>query len=212
MLLLLTIVVFTAMRGAGLSPTASVVVLAFGVVVSMFLAVSGLQLSDSGAIDAFSPVKVPPPAKKSPVKCPDGDHNLNLTTLSCPIHDKPDDDIPPRRAFFVDEKKDPKQEYPIPIIRENKDKIATYIGRDSEWLDINLPYPSISGHHAAVEYTPKAGFHLHAMDDAFGTFVNDVLVRDKHIRNNDKIKFGEAEFVFKVDAESRAIPEKKTKD
>lgn len=71
------------------------------------------------------------------------------------------------------------------------------IGRGLSGNDINLDNPTVSRHHAQVQY--KGGhFTLTALRDSNGTFINDVLVRQRVLQDGDEVRFGRVRFRFKV--------------
>jgi hypothetical protein len=73
----------------------------------------------------------------------------------------------------------------------------TVIGRGITSNDINLSNPTVSRHHAQIEY--KGGYYvLTALKDSNGTFVNDTLVRQRTLQNGDEVRFGRARFRFTI--------------
>jgi hypothetical protein len=74
----------------------------------------------------------------------------------------------------------------------------TLIGRGLITNDINLSNPTVSRHHAQIEYR-EGHFVLTAMNDANGTFVNDALIRQRTLTNGDEVRFGRARFRFLID-------------
>lgn len=206
-ILAITLVVFTILRDGGFSPTLSTVILGLGSALAFGLGFFGYRLSSQDAIDVFTPITIPPPAKSAPAICPTCASKLDMDSNSCRKCDAPLDDIPPRNAKLVeqiDEKT--KQEYTITLGKDRDNKI----GRDHEGNTIKLSHKSVSGRHATIEYVKGGGLHLHALDDTYGTYVNDLLVRDVKINDGDKIRLGEAEFTLVVDSASKNNAEKNT--
>lgn len=73
----------------------------------------------------------------------------------------------------------------------------TFIGRGLTSNDIDLPNPTVSRHHAQIEYK-EGHFVLTALQDSNGTYVNDVLVRQRTLREGDEVRFGRARFQFEI--------------
>lgn len=73
----------------------------------------------------------------------------------------------------------------------------TFIGRGLTGNDIDLANPTVSRHHAQIEYK-EGHFMLTALQDSNGTFVNDVLVRQRTLRDGDEVRFGRARFQFEI--------------
>lgn len=74
----------------------------------------------------------------------------------------------------------------------------TLVGRGIVRNDINLNNPTVSRHHAQIEYH-ESRFVLTAMDDANGTFVNNALIRQRTLNDGDEIRFGRVRFRFLID-------------
>jgi hypothetical protein len=73
----------------------------------------------------------------------------------------------------------------------------TFIGRGLTGNEINLDNPTVSRHHAHIEF--KDGhFVLTALQDSNGTFINDTLVRQRTLRDGDEVRFGRARFQFEL--------------
>jgi hypothetical protein len=72
-----------------------------------------------------------------------------------------------------------------------------FIGRGLTGNEINLDNPTVSRHHAHIEYT-EGRFVLTALQDSNGTFINDTLVRQRALRDGDEIRFGRARFQFEI--------------
>jgi hypothetical protein len=74
---------------------------------------------------------------------------------------------------------------------------VTAIGRGLTGNDINLSNPTISRQHAQIAYK-EGHFVLTALQDSNGTFVNDILVRQRTLRDGDEVRFGRARFQFEI--------------
>jgi hypothetical protein len=74
---------------------------------------------------------------------------------------------------------------------------AALVGRGSAGNDINLSNPTVSRHHAKIEFE-EGHFVLTALRDSNGTFVNDTLIRQRTLRDGDEIRFGRARFQFTI--------------
>jgi len=73
----------------------------------------------------------------------------------------------------------------------------TFIGRGLTGNEINLDNPTVSRHHASIEYR-EGHFVLTALQDSNGTFINDTLVRQRALRDGDEVRFGRARFQFEI--------------
>jgi hypothetical protein len=171
------------------SESAQALVLVLGGIVALGLAGIGFQMSLPSAMDAFFGRLAPLP-RTVPIKCPTCGNPLDLDKARCPKCDA-EAEAPsgPVRAKLVDAVS--KQEYMVSTRRQ------TRIGRDTAGFEINLTDLSVSGEHAMIEFV-DGHFHLHALRDTNGTYVNDTAhkIRDAEIRNGDLIIFGRAQFRF----------------
>ena len=73
----------------------------------------------------------------------------------------------------------------------------TFIGRGLTGNEINLDNPTVSRHHAHIEFK-EGHFVLTALQDSNGTFINDTLVRQRALRDGDEVRFGRARFQFEL--------------
>ena len=71
------------------------------------------------------------------------------------------------------------------------------VGRGVSGNDINLSNPTVSRHHAQIEYR-QGHYVLTALQDANGTFVNETLIRQRTLQDGDELRFGRASFRFAV--------------
>lgn len=71
------------------------------------------------------------------------------------------------------------------------------IGRDSGRADVVIDESSVSGEHAKVRYESGA-FVLYDLASTNGTFVNGKRVQKQRLFDGDTLRFGRAEFVFKM--------------
>jgi uncharacterized Zn finger protein (UPF0148 family) len=71
------------------------------------------------------------------------------------------------------------------------------IGRGLRGNDVNLLNPTVSRHHAQIEYR-EGHYLLTALQDANGTFVNDVRTRRRVLRDGEEIRFGKARYRFQI--------------
>jgi hypothetical protein len=134
-----------------------------------------------------------PPAPPAPVtaRCPTCGGTLDLARARCPKCDADQaHPLEPKRARLA--ALDGGQEHLVSLRKVNQ------IGRQAPGLEIRLEHPSVSGHHASLEYH-QGRFYLHAQEDTFGTFINQRRSRDAEIRHGDVIGFGQAEYRFLVD-------------
>jgi len=75
----------------------------------------------------------------------------------------------------------------------------TLVGRELSRNDINLNNPTVSRRHARIEYdVQNSHYVLIAIQDTNGTFVNDKLMRRRHLHDGDKVRFGRARLRFHV--------------
>ena len=161
---------------------------------AIILLLLGAQMATPNAMEAFlGALPTPPPV--APVKCPTcGERNLDLERARCPVCDAEisEDRVVRAKLQEVSSRK----EYPVLLRR------VTRIGREMPGFEIQLDDRTVSGEHAKIEYV-EGHFYLHALRDMNGTYVNDFSrkVRDTEIKNNDLIRFGQAEFRFIVEAE-----------
>jgi hypothetical protein len=72
-----------------------------------------------------------------------------------------------------------------------------FIGRGLTGNEINLDNPTVSRHHAQIEFK-EGHFVLTALQDSNGTFINDTLVRQRALRDGDEVRFGRARFQFEI--------------
>lgn len=74
----------------------------------------------------------------------------------------------------------------------------TRIGRGLRENEVELNNPTVSRHHAQIEYQADH-FVLAALRDSNGTFINDTLIRQRTLRDGDEIRFGRVRFRFVID-------------
>ena len=70
------------------------------------------------------------------------------------------------------------------------------VGRDPQRADVVLDEPTVSGEHARVRYE-GGQFYLYDLASSNGTFVNNRRVPRQMLMDNDLVRFGNAELVFK---------------
>lgn len=70
------------------------------------------------------------------------------------------------------------------------------VGRDSHRADIVLEHPTVSGEHARIRFE-GGQFYLYDLASTNGTFVNNHRVQRQMLMDNDVVRFGDAEMVFK---------------
>jgi len=75
---------------------------------------------------------------------------------------------------------------------------VTTIGRGSARNQVNLSNPTVSRRHAQITFT-KGQYVLKALEDRNGTFVNNVRIRQRALRDGDVVRFGRASYGFKIE-------------
>ena len=81
----------------------------------------------------------------------------------------------------------------------------TLIGRGMTGNSINLSDPTVSRHHAQIEYE-EGRYVLIALRDSNGTFINDTLIRHGPLQDGDEVRFGKARFRFTILELDRSDP------
>jgi hypothetical protein len=195
-LLALTLIAFSRISSPGdptnsISTAVATLVLITGVLVSAGLIAFGFQLTVPAAADAFFGTQPRLESVPKP-KCPTCGSELDLMKRCCPKCDADDvqNSFVALRARLVGQNSD--QEFPIWLNRE------TRVGRETAGYEIQLDDSSVSREHAKIEHV-DGHFHLHALRDTNGTFVNGTRIRDSEIKSGDTIAFGRVQFRFLIE-------------
>jgi len=73
---------------------------------------------------------------------------------------------------------------------------TTTVGRDPNRSDIVLNDPTVSSEHARIKYE-RGQFYIYDLASTNGTFVNNRRIQRQMLMDNDVIRFGRFEVVFK---------------
>jgi pSer/pThr/pTyr-binding forkhead associated (FHA) protein len=74
---------------------------------------------------------------------------------------------------------------------------SNIVGRDGRKAQLVVEEPSVSGEHAKIRYE-NGVFVIYDLASTNGTYVNGHRVEKQRLMDNDLVRLGRMEFVFKV--------------